>query len=241
MTAEPTSATSAVRVTHYSDILCVWAYIGQARIDELAAGFPAEVEIETRFCSVFPDPHAKIVETWTPRGDGDGFENFNHHLREIGGRFPHAPIHPRVWLDVRPATSAAPHLFVKGAQMVEMVEADAPTKPYAERDDVRVAWALRRAFFAEGRDVAAREVQHEVAADLGLDAAAIEEAACTPEALRLLVRDYGLAQKDKVEGSPTILMNEGRQVLFGNVGYRVIEANVKELLRQPAPDEFSWC
>jgi hypothetical protein len=37
------------------------------------------------------------------------------------------------------------------------------------------------------------------------------------------------------------LFNEGRQVLTGNVGYRVIEANVRELLRQPSDDQSSWC
>jgi hypothetical protein len=31
-----------------------------------------------------------------------------------------------------------------------------------------------------------------------------------------------------------------KQVLTGNVGYRVIEANVRELLRAPA-DQSSWC
>jgi hypothetical protein len=36
-------------------------------------------------------------------------------------------------------------------------------------------------------------------------------------------------------------MNEGRQRLFGDVGYRLIEANVEELLRGRTPDEASWC
>jgi hypothetical protein len=36
------------------------------------------------------------------------------------------------------------------------------------------------------------------------------------------------------------VLNEGRQHLNGNVGYRVIEANVRELLHKPA-DEMSWC
>ena len=40
--------------------------------------------------------------------------------------------------------------------------------------------------------------------------------------------------------SPTLSLNEDRQRLAGNVGYRVIEANVRELLEGPAP-EGSWC
>ena len=31
----------------------------------------------------------------------------------------------------------------------------------------------------------------------------------------------------KISGSPTFELNEGRQKLYGNVGYGVIEANIK--------------
>ena len=45
----------------------------------------------------------------------------------------------------------------------------------------------------------------------------------------------------RIEGSPTFELNEGRQKLFGNVGFRVIEANVREVLRDPNQDQASWC
>jgi hypothetical protein len=44
-----------------------------------------------------------------------------------------------------------------------------------------------------------------------------------------------------VKGSPTLILNQGRQKLYFNVGYRLIEANIQELLRQPNPDHASWC
>ena len=43
------------------------------------------------------------------------------------------------------------------------------------------------------------------------------------------------------EGWPTSVLKEGRQVLFGNVGDRVLEANIRELLREPAARAASWC
>jgi len=43
-----------------------------------------------------------------------------------------------------------------------------------------------------------------------------------------------------VEASPGFVLNEGRQVLFGNVGYRVLEANMRELIREPAAGAASW-
>ena len=55
-----------------------------------------------------------------------------------------------------------------------------------------------------------------------------------------LMHDYQLAREYQIKGSPTFVMNEGRQVLFGNVGYRVLRTNIEELLNKPA-SEASWC
>ena len=45
----------------------------------------------------------------------------------------------------------------------------------------------------------------------------------------------------RIEGSPSLVLNEGRQKLYGNVGFRVIEANIQELLREPRINDASWC
>lgn len=74
-----------------------------------------------------------------------------------------------------------------------------------------------------------------------MDYGAIEQTFRSSEALAALTIDYGMAGDNGVAGSPTFLMNEGRQKLFGNVGYRLLEANVQELLRHPNEDEASWC
>ena len=52
--------------------------------------------------------------------------------------------------------------------------------------------------------------------------------------------DYQQADTLKLRGSPSFVLNEGRQTLFGNVGYRVLQANVEELLNRPDTDA-SWC
>jgi hypothetical protein len=44
-----------------------------------------------------------------------------------------------------------------------------------------------------------------------------------------------------IEGSPSFVLNEGRQKLYGNIGFRLIEAKIQELLRSPRADEASWC
>jgi hypothetical protein len=35
-------------------------------------------------------------------------------------------------------------------------------------------------------------------------------------------------------------MDGGRQILYGNVGYRVLHSNIEQLLKHPQ-DEASWC
>ena len=44
-----------------------------------------------------------------------------------------------------------------------------------------------------------------------------------------------------IQGSPSFVLNEGRQKLYGNVGYRILEANIHELLRAQPADQASWC
>jgi hypothetical protein len=43
-----------------------------------------------------------------------------------------------------------------------------------------------------------------------------------------------------IEGRPSFVLNEGRQKLYGNVGLRIIEENIQELLRVADGDQASW-
>ncbi len=52
--------------------------------------------------------------------------------------------------------------------------------------------------------------------------------------------DYQVARDQGIRGSPSWVLDGGRQILYGNVGYRVIRANAVELLRHPK-EEASWC
>lgn len=226
---------TAIRIQYFSDILCIWAWVAERRVAELAATFGPRIEIETRFCSVFPDTRAKIAQNWAHRG---GYEGFNRHLREVAEKFSHVNLHERVWLDARPSSSAGAHLFVKA---VETFETPGAGMPYAERLSTRAASLLRHAFFAEARDISDWQVQGEIANALGLDPEALRARLASSVAVGALATDLHMAQQQNVTGSPTFIMNEGRQRLFGNVGYRLLEANVNELLRNPAHDQASWC
>ena len=225
------------QISYFSDVLCVWAYVAHMRLEELLKQFGDQIEVDAHFCSVFGDAHGKIETVWADRGS---YEGFNAHLKDVGNRFPHVDLHDRLWLDVKPRSSTSAHLFLKAVAVVEEQSANVPTA-YLDTLSHKASWALRRAFFAEARDVADWKVQAEIAESLGLEVAAIRAAIDSGEAIARLDADQRFAEEHGVSGSPTLMMNEGRQKLYGNVGYRLIEANVEELLRNPAEDEASWC
>ena len=231
---------SPVRVSYYSDVLCVWAYVAQHRLDQLVKKFGDELSIESHFCSVFPDTKVKMDESWKARG---AYQGFNRHINDVAQQFPDIEIHERLWLETRPRTSASGHLFLKTIELIEVDSNASETKPqsYFERISTRAARALRKAFFAQAKDISDWKVHAEIAEGLGVDYRLVEEKIRTSEAISQLALDYSLRQKNGVEVSPTFIMNDGRQRLVGNVGYRLLEANVQELVRSPAKDAASWC
>lgn len=228
---------SMVDITYFSDALCVWAYASQARIDAVKRKFGDVVRIEHRFCSVFGDTTRKITSTWK---DKDGYEGFNTHLRQVGERFPHIEVHPEIWLKTRPLTSASAHLFMKAVELWEP-ESGVTGSHSAPSIFDQVMWAFRCAFFRDCRDISRWDIQCEIAEALGADIGAIEERIHNGIAFARLAADYQDADKMRIEGSPSFVLNEGRQKLYGNIGFRLLEANIQELLRAPRTDEASWC
>ncbi len=229
-----------VRVSYYSDVLCVWAYIAHRRLEELVQTFGDQLEIDMHFCSVFPDAWEKIETNWADKG---GFEGFNRHLQDVGKKFPHIKLHEQLWLDAKPRTSASAHIFLKA---IEMLDAEANKKtdgyvPILKGNAFRATWEVRRAFFEHALDISDWQVHRQIANTLKLDYDAIDAKIRSSEAVARLAADYNLSQKNAVDVSPTFIMNEGRQRLAGNVGYRLLEANVQELLRNPLQNEASWC
>ena len=228
---------SAVEVTYFSDVLCVWAYVSQARVDAVKEKFGETVRIKHQFCSVFGDTVRKITAAWSNKGEYDGF---NAHLQQVAARFPHIEVHPDVWRKTRPATSTSPHLFMKAVQQWDH-DAGGAHNQSSESTFDQVLWAFRCAFFRDCRDIARWDVQCEIAKGLGVDIGAIEQCIHDGIAFARLDADYHDADKMRIEGSPSFVLNEGRQKLYGNIGFRVIELNIQELLRAPNVEEASWC
>jgi predicted DsbA family dithiol-disulfide isomerase len=104
----------------------------------------------------------------------------------------------------------------------------------------RTAWALRLAFFHESQDVSSQAVLARIGEQSSLPMPEVDRMLGSGAAHAALAEDLELARQHTIQASPTLLFNEGRQRLTGNVGYRIIEANVRELL-ESVPGQLSWC
>jgi predicted DsbA family dithiol-disulfide isomerase len=213
-------------LTYYSDILCVWAHISQARVDEVAEKFCDDVTIDYRFCSVFGDTAHKIGVGWAARG---GYGGFRDHLREAVSEFDHIRLHPEIWQRDQPASSTPAHIVMKAVQRVD------------KRRCRAVLHELRCAFFERCLDIGRWSVLKASLEAVDVSVDAVREAINSGVAHASLEADHRDQRALMVQGSPTFILKEGRQKLYGNVGYGVIEANLRELLRSPAAGAASWC
>lgn len=220
-----------VKISYFTDALCVWAYVSQIRLDELKANFKNGVEVECRYFHVFGDVCSKMDTAWKQRG---GLPAYRQHVCEVVEKFGHVQLHERTWQTDVPKSSMPAHLWLCAIRHVEIGSRCAPGS------SDRAAWAFRDAFFRQGRDISQAKVLLDIVESIGLSASEIKHAVATGAAHAALAGDLELARAQSIAASPTLLFNEGRQRLTGNVGYRIIEANIRELL-EASPGQLSWC
>lgn len=234
------SASPRIRILYFADILCVWAYLAQIRLDELIKNYSSDIEISYHFMPVFGCTNQRIGEGWKDKGS---FAGFSKHTHEVCKAYPHVELHKDVWSVNTPKTSATSHLVIKAVQYLvdTQVISNEPVPGLSHRTLFEeFIWQIRLAFFRDARDISKMEELLDIATNLQLPVADIQAAINDGSALAELFRDVELKDEYGIEGSPTYILNEGRQKLYGNVGYRIIEANLQEILKQP-DIEASWC
>jgi len=228
-----------IAVSHFSDALCVWAYIAQIRADELKTEFGANVKLQYHFLRVFGNVDAMFDKLWNHKG---GVKAYNKHVLAVAAGFEHIEIHPDIWLSNRPATSISCHVFFKALQLLEAQGEPGliPDSTVQKSPFENFVWQTRVAFFRDVKNIADLQVLIELAEQNQLPVGKILDKINTGEAYAAL--DYDIQQESAyhVAGSPTLVFNQGRQILYGNVGYRVIQANIRELIHQPE-HQASWC
>jgi len=222
---------ATIQIKYYSDILCIWAYVSQIRIDELVSEFGDHIELDFRFLPVFGHAREKIDRQWENKG---GTQAYNEHVQEVAVEFNHIEVHPDIWMQCPPSSSLPGHLYLCAVRLAER-EGKLETGSCS-----RLAWSLRKAFFTELADISDQSVLRQLVERDGLLLTVIESRIQSGEAYAALSEDMQQARELAVRSSPTLIFNEDRQRLTGNVGYRIIEANIRELLEKPGAGH-SWC
>lgn len=224
----------------FTDALCIWAYAAQIRIDELKRDFGDSVEVHYRFIPVFSACRERITSGWKDKG---GFDGFSKNLQKTASAWEHIHIHPDIWKSNVPESSAIPHLYLKALQLLE--QQDGVTAAAADQTDRTpfevFYWRLRQAFFEHAENISDCSVIRRIVVELDLPLDDMQKQLDTGAAHAALHLDTEARDNYMVPGSPTLVFNEGRQRLYGNVGYRIIEANIRELMRDPGSGEASWC
>lgn len=105
----------------------------------------------------------------------------------------------------------------------------------------RAILRIRQAFFEQGRDVSEASVLDAVLSGASADLADAYARLAHGEAHTALISDDQEAQALGIRGSPSLVLDAGRQTLYGNVGFGIIQANIAELLREPQAGTASWC
>jgi len=222
---------NTVQVDHYSDVLCVWAYISQIRMQELRSNFPNEAALRYHYFSIFGDIDSKMAAQWAERG---GIDAYADHVHEVAAGFNHLTLNDGVWRKNIPASSLPAHLFLCAAAALE---ADDETHAGAQQ---RLDTIIRTAFFEYNLDISDNDILIQLVDEAMLPVDMVLARMRQGMAHARLHTSLQKAQDSGVRTSPTLVFNEGRQMLAGNVGYKLIEANVSELL-ESRTDPQSWC
>jgi predicted DsbA family dithiol-disulfide isomerase len=220
-----------ITLDYFTDVLCIWAYVAQIRLDELNSEFDQKIQVNEHFITLFGNTEKRIGEGWKEKG---GFEGFNQHVLNVAKGFPHLKINPNVWITCRPTSSANSHLYLKAVQLL------VKENKITAADFQKLTWNIRASFFQDAKDISQISVLTELAEELLLPIDLVQEKINNGSAIASLFEDMEMREKFKLEGSPTYLLDNGRQKLYGNVGYRVLEANVQELIERPE-GIASWC
>ena len=231
-----------ITIDYFSDLLCIWAYGGQIRLETLQRAFPGQLVVRQRFLPLFADTETRIGEGWRDQG---GFDGFGRHMQEVCGQWDHTHLAKGLWTRCRPKTCVTAHAFLKAVALSlgldeQQTRADDPIRSQFDA----LVNGVREAFFEQARDIGQMKVLREVLDESGLqmDVGEVMAQIDNGAAYAALHRDQELAKGYGVLGSPTFVFNEGRQLLYGNVGYRIIEANVQELLTtRSVSGEPIWC
>ncbi|MCU7800303.1 MAG: DsbA family protein [gamma proteobacterium symbiont of Lucinoma myriamae] len=219
----------SLTIDYYSDVLCIWCYSTKIKIDEMKHQFGEQISINYRYTPLFVDMHAMLEKNWADKG---GLQGYNKMMHKLNAMFPYVEIHPEIGLTNLPRSSASCHQFLKAIDIMEKrneIQSTDPKNTLLEQAD----WLIRLAYFRDALDVSKNSTLMSIAEQLNIPLPPLEALLTNGEAMAALASCTTDDKQKLIEGCPSYILNEGRQKLYGNIGYQVIEANIRALLEKP--------
>jgi predicted DsbA family dithiol-disulfide isomerase len=226
------TTTAPTTIHCFTDVMCGFSYVAAARLAQIKADFGDRVRISRHFMSVYGNVRRKLDS----RATSDSA--FGAMVRDVLSRYDHVEVHPELFCRNLPTSSVPAHLYLRAVKLLEddgVLEVGDGPSPFE-----RLTWELQLAFFRDLRDISRREVLDEVAGRLGIPGARVARVIDDGRAFAELSSDGELQRTHGVLVTPSLVLDDGRQILNGNVGYRVIEANIRELVSTRVAG-MSWC
>lgn len=213
-----------LQFSYWSDPLCIWALVAQAKLDRLLDELGGELRVDYRIVPVFGSvPSRFTTGSWAKEGV-PGRVAATHQIAEQAGR---TDVSGECWRRAMPASSWAPAMAIKAVFATDEGREQAAGPSYQR--------ALRERFFVGESNISLRSVQLEVAEELGLARLPIEEHLDDGSALAAVCEDHAEKERLHLQGSPTYVFDSGRAMLYGNFGYGILRSTIEELLRGRGP------
>ena len=215
LTLEP----AAVELVLYHDVLCSWCYVADARLDYLRDEYGPTVRWRLR-------PYPLRPENQLP--DKKQRAVLARHFRRVAREEEGKGVKADLWTGQDPPSSSLPPLVA--------LEAALPQGPEMQRALLK---AMRRKAFVEGINVARRDVQVELAAQVGIDVGRFLEQLDDPRLQQDVTDAVDEAEAIGIKGVPALViggewlmqgcrdLSEYRQVIDKYLRERVAAAQVR--------------
>lgn len=215
---------------YWSDPLCIWAFVAQAKLEQILAAAGGRLEVHYHVVPVFGSIPWRFQEgPWAAKGVAGRVEATRRIAQEHGRN----DVNGACWASDCPASSWSPGAAVKAVFAMERAGAVAPgcAAEYLRQ--------LRERFFVQELNIARRGVQLALAEQLDVPRTALEARLDDGSALAELCEDDRRKQELKIQGSPTYVFDGGRAMLYGNFSFGILHATVEELVDGRLPGASS--
>ena len=220
--AGPREPSAAVQVLWYTDPINVWCWGCEPAIRRLQVRYADAVRVTPVMGGLFED-FTPVRENWARMSGGRWQDSVLAFLTAVAAHHRMPMDVPRMMASVDAMRSTWPScIAVKAAGL----QGGARELPYLRR--------FREAMYIEGRDTTAREVQVELASEIGLDAAAFGRALDDGSAEAAFHKDLDLCRSRSVTGFPTFELIRGAATVRMD-GWQPWDA-FEEALTEFAPD-----